>query len=319
MRLRTAIAIACWIGVSTAAASTPPEASDAKQAPEAAVQYFRTNSPDFPPLARKFSLEGRVIARITIDTSGTASCAVETSSGTLLLDRAMLDWCAAAPKFAPASLNGIPEPFSFKIAYNFKLDGDPPEGLCQDVSGYDQPLPGERGQHIEFLAAIDRARVDAMREELAQLFRNHLDEVAEVFNRSTTPTQWPIANATPQQVHAWLVEHREATTQRFVDSLGRFLGPDSAFSTYRNRQRRCIFDKLSLPELRAAAAFQRTAAGAAVLRTVQHSGERFVDTARAAMRFADVNLKDGVFGEAESTFPGFLAALPAAIAEWEEQ
>lgn len=298
------------------AATTPVEASPALpvasaglEVPIAALRYFKSNSPPYPEAARRYGLEGGVATVLNLDTEGRVTCSVAETSGYALLDGALREWCAAAPKFEPARRNGVPEPFWFKIRYGFRLEGGGTEGTCTKLGDYAKPLPGERGKLIEALAALDPERLEAARKEAHELGVEFVRRLTQGFNRLTPEEGWPIANATPREVMAWLEERRAPLEQRFSEAANRHLAAEGWHLTVLLQRRRCIFDQLTLAELQAADAFQRAPEGRAVIRSAQLAGERLGTGTRWAVRYSGMTAADELMRDIEVAFPGFREAL----------
>ncbi|MDE1172262.1 MAG: energy transducer TonB [Parvibaculaceae bacterium] len=83
--------------------------------------------PEYPPAARRFGEEGRVVMRLYILPNGSVGQAeIVRSSGSDRLDQAALDEAKASWRFLPATQDGKPVAAWLQAAVVFKLEGDDP-------------------------------------------------------------------------------------------------------------------------------------------------------------------------------------------------
>ncbi len=103
-----------------------PQPTIAPTAPRSDPSH-RNAQPEYPPAARRFGEEGRVVLRLYILPNGTVGQAeVARSSGSDRLDQAALDEAKSSWRFLPATQDGKPVAAWLQAAVVFKLEGDDP-------------------------------------------------------------------------------------------------------------------------------------------------------------------------------------------------
>lgn len=89
---------------------------------EATLEYISAPPPLYPPLARRFRMEGKVILRVLVDVDGKPlQVIVSSSSGHIELDKVAQKQVLAHWRFRPATQNGQPSQAWANIPIVFKL------------------------------------------------------------------------------------------------------------------------------------------------------------------------------------------------------
>ncbi|WP_372659903.1 energy transducer TonB [Hydrogenophaga sp.] len=111
---------------SVQASSTTAAAASATVArvelPSSSAAYLNNPPPPYPPLSIRLNEQGKVIVKVFIDTSGTATQAsIDRSSGYDRLDQTALQ-TALRWRYVPGKRGGVPEAMWFKVPVAFVLE-----------------------------------------------------------------------------------------------------------------------------------------------------------------------------------------------------
>lgn len=117
--------------ITAAVAPAPPAPAPAPPAPPAPprielpssnADYLNNPRPAYPALSKRLGEQGKVVVRVFIETSGTASKAeIAQSSGFDRLDQTALD-TVRRWRYVPGKRAGVPEAMWFNVPINFVLE-----------------------------------------------------------------------------------------------------------------------------------------------------------------------------------------------------
>jgi periplasmic protein TonB len=106
-------------------APAPPMAPPAPprvELPSSSADYLNNPRPPYPPLSKRLGEQGRVVVRVFIDASGTATQAeIRTSSGYDRLDQTALQ-TVLRWRYVPGKRNGVAEAMWFNVPISFVLE-----------------------------------------------------------------------------------------------------------------------------------------------------------------------------------------------------
>lgn len=118
----TASAPAAETAAPTVATAPAPPAPPRIELPSSSADYLNNPRPPYPLQSKRLGEQGRVVVRVFIDTSGTASQAeIRSSSGYDRLDQTALQ-TVLRWRYVPGKRNGVAEAMWFNIPINFVLE-----------------------------------------------------------------------------------------------------------------------------------------------------------------------------------------------------
>ncbi|MDP2261758.1 MAG: energy transducer TonB [Hydrogenophaga sp.] len=99
-----------------------PPAQPRVELPSSSADYLNNPRPPYPPLSKRLGEQGRVVVRVFIDASGSATQAeIRTSSGYDRLDQTALQ-TVLRWRYVPGKRNGVAEAMWFNVPISFVLE-----------------------------------------------------------------------------------------------------------------------------------------------------------------------------------------------------